>query len=269
MSKLNANSVELGTLTTAQRDALTSVSSGTLIYNSTDKVVESYNGTSWDQLSNVFVATGGTTSEPGDGKKYHTFTSPGSFTVTSGDKTVTVQMVGGGGGGSSGNGQWAGGGGGGGYVFSSVPVTIGPYPMVRGTGASRQSACGGNGNSGTNTTAFGLSAYGGGGGANQGVPGSGGGYSITGFPDLGSSPGDPGGGGGGDGSGEGGDNGRRYGTSGSFADWGGGAAGVPNYSPGPDASGYGNGGAGGHSCQNGHNGGGAGSPGIIVVSYPV
>jgi hypothetical protein len=262
--------LELGKFTSTQKTALTGISTGALIYDTNSSSIEAYGPEGWVEIKSLagLSATGGTESTPGDGKRHHTFTSPGNFVVSSGQATVTVQMVGAGGGGSSGNGQWAGGGGGGGYAYASKTVTPGTYSVIRGTGASRQSSCGGNGNSGTNSTVFGWTAYGGGGATQPATGGGGGSYSVPGGTDLGSGSGDPGGGQGGDGSGEGGDNGRRYADS-TFTTWGGGAAGVPNYSPGPDASGYGNGGAGGHSCQNGHNGGGAGSPGIVVISYPI
>lgn len=266
MSKLNANSVELGSLTTAQRDALTSVSSGTLIYNTTSGAVEAYNGTSWNSLSNLFTATGGTKTTS-SGTVTHTFTSPGDFIVSAGTAEVEVQVLGAGGGGSSGNGQWAVGGGGGGYAYASKSIGPGTYPVVRGTGGARQGNCGSSGNAGGNSTALGFTGNGGGGSYYPNV-GSGGGYSIPGGTNLGSSPGGNGNGSTGDGSGSGGNNGRRV-ADGTFTSWGGGASGVPNGSPGPDASGYGNGGAGGHSCQNGHPGGGAGSPGIVVISYSI
>jgi len=47
MSKLNANSVEMGSLTTTQRNALSSVATGTVIYNSTTATGQIYDGTDW------------------------------------------------------------------------------------------------------------------------------------------------------------------------------------------------------------------------------
>jgi len=47
MSKLNANSVEMGSLTTAQRDALSSVATGTVIFNTTTATGQIYDGTGW------------------------------------------------------------------------------------------------------------------------------------------------------------------------------------------------------------------------------
>ena len=71
-----------------------------------------------------FSATGGNQTPanglaPGNGYKYHTFTSPGTFTVSSGSDTVEILAVGGGGGGVT----LGGGGGAGGLVYApSYPV---------------------------------------------------------------------------------------------------------------------------------------------------
>ena len=99
MAKLNANGVELGSLTTSQRDALSAVA-GEVIFNSTDNVAEVYNGSTWDKLSNIFSATGGTKSSTSrSGFIVHTFTSPGTFSVTSGtNDNVEYLVIGGGGG---------------------------------------------------------------------------------------------------------------------------------------------------------------------------
>ena len=98
MSQLNANSVELGSLTTTQRDALSSPETGTLIYNSTLGVVQVYNGSSWDQLSNLFTATGGTKNTTSrSGYVVHTFTGPVTFEVQSGNATVEYLVQGAGG----------------------------------------------------------------------------------------------------------------------------------------------------------------------------
>lgn len=82
MSKLNANSVEIGSRTTAQRDALTGVVAGTVLWNSTTGTAQVYTGTSWVDFGNsaVFSATGGTTSDVSRaGYRVHTFTSPELF----------------------------------------------------------------------------------------------------------------------------------------------------------------------------------------------
>ena len=80
-----------------------------------------------------FTATGGTITTPGNGFKYHLFTTSGSF-VGTGDPVsgAEVLVVAGGGGGGS---YYGGGGGGGGVVHASgVTFSAGTYPVVIGTG---------------------------------------------------------------------------------------------------------------------------------------
>lgn len=68
---------------------------------------------------------------PGNGYKYHTFTSPGNFVVSSGNNTIEFLVVGGGGSG----GFARGGGGAGGLAYSpSYPITPGTYPITVGSG---------------------------------------------------------------------------------------------------------------------------------------
>jgi len=137
MSKLNANSVEMGSLTTAQRDALSSVATGTVIFNSTTGVGQVYTGTSWVDFGNSaqFIASGGTTLTSGS-YTYHVFTSPGTFSVTSGSKSVDYVVVGSGAGGVSADGGNGGGGGGGGGVVYTPGHTVasGSSPITVGTG---------------------------------------------------------------------------------------------------------------------------------------
>ena len=81
-----------------------------------------------------FTATGGTTHTPGNGYKYHTFTTSGSFVVSSGQQAVEVLCVGAGGGGGSGpnagnadcGGSGGGGGGGGAATTDSGYATNQP-----------------------------------------------------------------------------------------------------------------------------------------------
>ena len=89
-------------------------------------------------------ATGGTTSEPGNGYKYHFFTSSDDFVVTgAGDIDYLVVGGGGGGGNSSGNTPGAGGGGAGGFrELIGQPITPGTYPVVIGDGGSAGTADG-------------------------------------------------------------------------------------------------------------------------------
>ena len=234
MSKLNANSVEIGTRTTAERDALTSVSTGTILYNSTNKRCEVYDGTRWVgvQRGGYIEATGGVISEYSvSSTRYraHIFTSSGEFNITSNSpshETVDVLLVGGGGGGGA---QHGGGGGAGGFKeFPAIRINPGPYKVVVGAG--------GRGGMGVPSPAnpvaqpgeassFGdlLRVSGGGGGGKYGDSG-----------------GQPGGSGGGGGSDE--DNSTNPGGSGNISGWSppeGNAGGLGRY------AGGGGGGAGG------------------------
>jgi hypothetical protein len=161
---------------------------GQMYYNDVDNVVKVYNGSTWDQLSNKFSATGGTESTHSFGGttyKIHTFTSSGTFTVTAGG-SVDVLVVAGGGAGSAAV-NYGGAGGAGGLIWLSGHTLIaGTYATVIGAGASGYDS--NRGNNGGNTTMFGLTAIGGGGGGFQGGTttgkdggsGGGGGYTSTG-----------------------------------------------------------------------------------------
>ena len=100
-----------------------------------------------------FTITGGTVLTPGDGSRYHVFTSPGTLSVSSGpgcSGTVSMLIVAGGGGGSGPGPNFAGGaaGGGGGVVYStSYQIYRGNHPVSVGPGGSGGSAS--NGTQGT------------------------------------------------------------------------------------------------------------------------
>ena len=70
--------------TTDEINAGVSTATGAVIYNSSDSVVQVYNGTGWDQLSNTqFSATGGTLDTTSrSGYKINTLSSPGTFKVS-------------------------------------------------------------------------------------------------------------------------------------------------------------------------------------------
>ena len=115
----------------------------------------------------VFGVTGGNVSAlaPGNGYKYHTFTSPGSLTVNAAPVSFVIQIFligGGGGGGTNGAaGAGQGGGGAGGLVHAiNVPITSGIYPVTVGSGGPT----GANGGDSTFHTFF--TAKGGGGSSN-------------------------------------------------------------------------------------------------------
>lgn len=153
--------LQLPTGTTAQRPA--SPANGMVRFNTDTRCVETYSSAGWVALDDQQTATGGTVSTFG-GYTLHTFTSNGTFTPTY-SGPVDVLVVGGGGGGAPGIG---GGGGAGGLIFNQGQiVTAGTgYPISIGPGGSAgPTNHGPDGNQGTNTTALGNTANGGGAGA--------------------------------------------------------------------------------------------------------
>ncbi len=137
------------------------------------------------------AATGGNTSGTCGSYKFHSFTSPGTFTVTSvgnpsgGPNSVDYLVVAGGGGGGTSHGA---GGGAGGYRESSgtnsgsytvsplgacvaaIPVSASPgaYPVTVGGGGP--ASCGSRGGDGTPSTALGITSTAGGGGGGNAPP---------------------------------------------------------------------------------------------------
>ena len=146
----------------------------------------------------LFSATGGDVTagvEPGNGYKYHLWTTPGTFVVDSADEEIEVLVVGGGGGAG-----WdaSGGGGAGGLrtnnpglpsprrISSPLPAVPGTYPVTIGEGGAHASspspsALAMNGSNGTDsqlgtpTTPFLVIGSGGGGSGNGANNDSGGG----------------------------------------------------------------------------------------------
>lgn len=130
----------------------------------------------------TFSATGGNVNglEPGNGYKYHTFTSPGTFVVSASPATIEVLVVAGGGGGGNWNtgGNGGGGGGAGGVVYhSAMQLSIGSYSVTVGSGGSRNPSPNGSfvGANGQDSTFGGLTAKGGGGGGGYTSDGTAGG----------------------------------------------------------------------------------------------
>ena len=188
-TSVNKHSVGIGTTTTTGRNALSSPAIGTLHFNTTLLKLEYYDGNGWIQLTDSrFSLSGGTQSTFGNYTLF-TFTSNGNLSV-SGTGSIDVLVVGGGGAGGlpSGNSNFGGGGGAGGLVWvTGYNVPSGTYAMVVGDGGAKDnSTSGARGNSGQDSTAFGLTAKGGGGGGSQGgtstgaTGGSGGGAGYTG-----------------------------------------------------------------------------------------
>lgn len=188
--------------------------------------------------STSMSATGGTITTDGD-YTIHTFTSSGTFTVTSGSGDVEYLVVAGGGGGG---GKIAGGGGAGGFrTATGFAVTAQAYPITVGSGGTAVAYGDNQGNNGADSTFSSITATGGGGGGRYVEP--------TGSD--GSAGGSGGGGGSADGqtraggagtAGQGSDGGSgRSGTSPWLGGGGGGASAVGANTTGTNA---GNGGAG-------------------------
>ena len=284
-------SVVLGTYTTAQRNAGVSTADGTMIYNSTDREIQGYGPTGWTEVASLgsVSATGGTTTAagitPGDGSRYHVFTSPGTFSVTSGSASVSLLVVGGGGGGGGECGQAPNNGknglpgtvtgSGGGNTGCSSPGTAGTgqgsdgsYPGGNSPGSPGPGGTGGGGGGGAGS--YTGNPNGGAGGVGRACPG---------FPAPAISPEIPspvrtawtsavgptglyGGGGGG-------------GSYGGGPGPGGPGGGGPGYGPGgsnnagTDGVRYTGGGGGGGSPGNGNNPATLGGDGIVIVKYSV
>jgi len=225
MSKLGSNinsglGVELGSMTETTRNAGVGTAVGTIIYNSTDDAGQIYSsddgtgaaGWVYFATSGQMIATGGSTTaagiEPGDGSRYHVFTAPGTFEVTTGTSPATYLVVGGGAGGGGVDG--GGGGGAGGVRSGPITLTPGSYPVTVGTGGARAPSTSGRGSPGTSTTLvhpagpFVCDGGGGGGSGNSSSPnvgasspgsgsGGGGGWGTTGAGGAGGDFGNPGG----------------------------------------------------------------------------
>ena len=183
-TSLNKHSVGIGTTDTAGRNAGVGTAHGTLVYNSQTKEVQVYSAdNAWVAVyEEPFVATGGTKSTSGS-KTIHTFTSPGTFSVTSGSNTNLEYLVVAGGGGAGG-----GGGGAGGYrTGTGFSVGTGSYSVTVGAGGNGGS--GGPippGNAGNNSVFSTITAAGGGQGGGAGGSGGNGGSGGGGGQDAGS-----------------------------------------------------------------------------------
>ena len=169
-SFLRSNALGLGQTTTAGRNAGVGTDAGTVVYNSDNHFVELYNGDQWVAVGGgkYLQATGGSDVvdyvEGGILYRAHIFRGTSDFTVTDApavNNQVEVLIVAGGGSGGS-----AGGGGAGGLLYrKNVPVETSPgvYTMTVGGGGAQLTAIS-SGNAGTNSSAFGFLALGGGGG---------------------------------------------------------------------------------------------------------
>lgn len=110
------------------------------------------------------TATGGTISTPGDGFRYHIFTTPGTFSVSNGLDFINVVAIGGGGSEGGSDAGPGGGGAGGGSVLGTFLISSGTYTVAIGGGGSGQTAGANGGGTGGNAGLSGNSGGGGGGG---------------------------------------------------------------------------------------------------------
>jgi hypothetical protein len=151
--------------TTAQRPS--SPTGGMIRYNTDLGGVEYYSASRAQWIGvELFQAAGGTVStytEDGITYKVHTFTSSGTFTVSTGTKNINYLIVAGGGGG----GPIGGGGGAGGLLNGITTTGVGSYSIVIGGGGNNGNGSGPYATNGGNTTALGFTSIGGGGGGNH------------------------------------------------------------------------------------------------------
>ena len=185
---INSSGVGLGQTTTAGRNAGIGTAEGTIIYNSSLAEVQVYkSATGWTNISDSFIqATGGTVNEYTQGStvyRSHTFTSSGTFDVTSAPAGSSVEtlVVGGGGGGGTYPLNGAGGGGAGGLLEGTFTISASPgsYTITVGAGGAVAWPSG-NAYDGDNTTIANpsittITANGGGGGAGDNTLGRDGG----------------------------------------------------------------------------------------------
>ena len=164
--------------TTAQRPV--SATNGATRLNTDTNYLEIYNSGNWVNLIYVGIITATYTGNPvvisAGGYSNVTFTTAGTFTVTNAPVGAVLELVvvaGGGGGGS----VMGGGGGAGGLIYNSTftPLLNSAYSITIGAGGSGAPNRNVRGTSGTNTTAFGYTAIGGGGGSSWEAIGSSGG----------------------------------------------------------------------------------------------
>jgi len=136
----------------------------------------SYSGTATATPAAMATVTGGTVTTPGDGYRYHTFTTSGTLAISSSALTADVLVVGAGG--AGGRNFGGGGGGGGGVLYQtsqsiaagSYEVTVAPTAAVGSSGTassigSLYSATGGAAGGTVSGGAFGANS-----GGSSGVP---------------------------------------------------------------------------------------------------
>ena len=137
-SFIKSNHIGVGSVTASERDSLTGIATGSLVYNTTYNALQVYTGSAWETVGDqttVITATGGNTVDTSSrpGYKVHIFTGPGTFAVSGGFNDVEYLVVAGGGGAG---GDVGGGAGAGGYRTGTFAVSPGNYPVFVGGGGS-------------------------------------------------------------------------------------------------------------------------------------
>jgi hypothetical protein len=239
-----------------------------------------WSGTATGTPSAAPTVTGGTISTPGDGYKYHTFTSSGTLAISGGSLTCDVLVVGAGG--SGGKNFGGGGGGGGGVLYqTSQSITEGSHAVTV-AGTASVGSSGGSSSIGALYSATGGAlgrgrdfgdSFGGSSGGVSGVPtstsnvsGNAGGAGVS------AEEADGGGGGGGaGGAGGNGAPGSRGAAGAGRTVFGStyGAGGIGGVNGGGATNGSANTGQGGSGGSDGfsNNGRGTGGSGIVIVRY--
>jgi hypothetical protein len=139
---------------------------GMVRFNSLTSGMEYYDGRAWLGMSEISsyitAATGGTITTSGN-FRIHTFNSSDNFVVNTviGAGTVEYLIIGGGGGGGF---QFGGGGGAGGFLTGTVNLTAGTYAITVGGGGSTDTTGLSSPRAGSNSSAFGITSFGGAGG---------------------------------------------------------------------------------------------------------
>ena len=221
-------------------------------FDTVNKLAKVYSGTRWDQMSNVFSATGGTETTYIDGGvnyKSHKFTASGTLSVTGSAGAVDYLIVGGGGSGGVGNHSAgasadAGGAGGAGafYTATTVSLVAADYAVTVGDGGAAESTVNTAGAVGGNSVFNSITANGGGAGPQPNTVGGANGNSS-------------GGGAGGGGSVVAGGAGGTYGNDGGAS---------PGGAPYASAGGGGAGAVGGDNDGSGAGDGGVGSVNVFL-----
>jgi hypothetical protein len=169
--KLKPNAFVLPVATSGPGSPVT----GQQYFNTNVGTVLTYDGTEWISSSGAVSANGGTeTTYTAGGVSYksHTFTSSGTFTVSSSGNVDVMVVAGGAAGGGHGGNDGSGGGGAGGMVVQTgVNVTAGSYTVTVGAGGSSVGgATRGNNGSNSSVNISGVTtAVGGGGGGTEGT----------------------------------------------------------------------------------------------------